>query len=89
MLSNNLIKRLKKDSDFQEFLDYIVEIIDDIDSIGSFNTGVNNELLGEQLRAKIVSREQLLLILRPFIDFNERKKPTKEQIAKTKLKFGL
>lgn len=89
MLSPDFIKRLKKDTDFQEFLSYIVEMIDSLDSIGNFDTKVNNEQLGEQLRARVIARDKLYEILRPFVDFVEKKEPTKEQIEKRKAQVGL
>ena len=89
MLSSDFIKKLKKDTDFQEFLGYIVETIEELDSIDGFDTKAKNEQLGEQLRARVIARDKLHEILRPFIDFVERKEPTKEQLEATKKKFGL
>ena len=89
MLSNDLIKKLKKDSDFQEFLSYVVETITSLDSIGGFDTNVKNDQLGEQLRARIIAKDKLYEILRPFIDYAEKQEPTKEQIEKRKAQFGL
>ena len=89
MLSNDLIKKLKKDPDFQEFLGYIVETIERLDSLGGFDIKTKNEQLGEQLRARIVARDKLHEILRPFVTFSEKKEPTKEQIKKAKERVGL
>jgi len=88
-LSNNLIKKLKKDTDFQVFLDYILERLEALDSVDGFDTKVNNDQLGEQLRARIIARDKLYEILRPLIDYSEKKEPTKEQIEKRKAQFGL
>ena len=89
MLSTDLIKKLKKDTDFQEFLDYIVETIDKLDSLGDFNIKVKNEQLGEQLRARVIARDKLYEILRPFVEYRELKERTKEEIDKAKLKYGV
>ena len=88
-LSPDFIKKLKKDTNFQEFLGYIVETIGKLDSLGGFDTNVKNEQLGEQLRARIIARDKLHEILRPFISFSEKKEPTKEQINKKKEEYGL
>lgn len=88
-LSNDFIKKLKKDTDFQEFLGYIVEAIEQLDSLGGFDTKVKNEQLGEQLRARVIARDKLHEILRPFINFTEKQEASKEQINKTKEKYGL
>ncbi|MFA5395219.1 MAG: hypothetical protein WC346_04295 [Methanogenium sp.] len=88
-LSSEFIKKLKKDSDFQEFLSYIVEVIDSLDNLRGFDTKNKNEQLGEQLRARIIARDKLYEILRPFVDFQEKKEPSKEQINKAKERFGL
>ena len=89
MLSSDLIKKLKKDPDFQEFLGYVVETIEQLDSLGGFDTKSENKQLGEQLRARIIARDKLHEILRPFVTFSEKKEPTKEQIEETKTKYGL
>jgi len=88
-LSNDLIKKLKKDTDFQVFLSYIVETIEKLDNLGNFDTKNKNEQLGEQLRARIIARDKLYKILRPLIDYSEKKEPTKEMIEKRKAQFGL
>jgi hypothetical protein len=88
-LSPDFIKKLKKDTDFQEFLDYIIETIEQLDSLDEFDTKVKNEQLGEQLRARVIARDKLYEILLPFINFKEKQEPSKEQIDKTKEKFGL
>jgi len=88
-LSPELIKKLKKDTDFQLFQDYIIEVIGELDSLGNFDIKVKNEQLGEQVRARVIARDKLHEILRPFIDFKEKKEPTKEQLEATKKKFGL
>lgn len=88
-LSNDLIKALKKDSNFQVFQEYIIETISELDSIGGFDTKVKNEQLGEQLRARVIARDKLYEILRPFVIFAEKKEPTKEQIEERKKEFGL
>jgi len=83
------IKKLKKNSDFQVFLDYILETIMELDSLGGFDTKNKNEQLGEQVRARIIARDKLYEILRPLIDYSEKKEPTKEMIEKRKAQFGL
>ncbi len=88
-LAPDIIKKLKKDSDFQKFQDYILESISKLDSVDDFDTKTNNEQLGEQLRARIIARDKLYEILRPLINFNEKKEPTKEQIEEVEEKYGL
>ena len=88
-LSQDFIKKLKKNTDFQEFLGYIVGTIEELDSLGGFDTNVNNEQLGEQLRSRVVAKDKLHEILRPFINFTEKQGPSKEQINKTREKYGL
>jgi len=88
-LSKKLIKQLKDDSSFQEFQEYILEVISDLDSVVGFDTKDDNEMLGEKLRARIIAKEKLYQILKPFIDFSEKREPTKEEKEKAKDKFGL
>ena len=88
-LSSDFIKKLKKNTDFQEFLDYIIETIEQLDSLDRFDTKVNNEQLGEQLRSRVVAKDKLHEILRPFINFTEKQEPSKERVNKAKEKYGL
>lgn len=89
ILSSDLIKKLKKDSDFKEFQNYILEEISKLDSLGVFDITASNEQLGAQVRARIIARDKLYEILKPVVDFQEKKEPTKEQIEKTEEKYGL
>jgi len=88
-LSPELIKKLKKDTDFQLFQDYIIEVIGELDSLGGFDTKVKNEQLGEQLRARVIARDKLYEILRPLINFQEKKEPTEKQKKEAGEKYGL
>lgn len=88
-LSKDFVKKLKKDSNFQIFQDYIVEVINSLDSLGGFNTEKDNDLLGEEVRARVIARDKLYEILRPFVTFKEKKLPTQEEVKKTKERFGL
>ena len=88
-LSSELIKKLKKDSNFQEFQEFIVETINELDSLGGFDTKVKNEQLGEQLRSRVIARDKLYEILRPLINFQEKKEPTESQKKEVGEKYGL
>lgn len=89
MLSKDLVKALKKNTDFQEFLEYIVGVIEKMDSLDGFDTKLDDEKLGQQLRANIVAQNVLFKILEPLVDLSERKEPTKEQLDKVKERYGL
>lgn len=88
-LGDDFIKKLKKNTDFQLFLEYITEIYNDLDSIKDFDLSLEDDKLGQGLRARKVARHALYKILLPFIDFREKKEPTKEQKESAMKKYGL
>lgn len=88
MLSDRLIKSLKNDSAFQQFQDYAIDKVKELDSISDLND-LTNEQIGEEARARVLAINKLQAILAPFMDFREKQEVNKKEIAKKKRKFGL
>lgn len=84
----DLVKRLKDYPAFQEFLDYIVSEIEKQDTVEGLEN-LPNEQAGEEAKIRAKTKERLYQILKPFLDFKEKREPTEEEINKAKEKFGL
>ena len=89
MLSKDFVKKLKNDGDFQEFLSYLIEIISELDTIEGFDDKLDNEALGEQVRARIIAKNKIYDVLKPFVDFSEKQPPTDDQVNEVKVRYGL
>jgi len=88
-LSKELVKKLKDDSNFQIFQEYIIEVVNSLESLSGYDTEKDNQQLGEELRARVIARDKLYEILRPFVTFNEKKMPSVKEVQKIKKRFGL
>jgi hypothetical protein len=89
MINKELIKKLKNDPAFGEFMKYAVEQIELIDTLDALDDKETNEHLGEEVRARIEARRVLYAILRPFLEFTERKEPTEAELKEAGARYGL
>jgi hypothetical protein len=85
---DELIRKLKNNADFVEFADYIIEKIDELDTVSGLDI-MTNEQAGEEAKVRSKTKDKLYEILRPFIDFKEKKEITEGEIKKAGEKFGL
>lgn len=85
---DDLIKKLKSDPAFIEFLGYIQEKLEEIDTVSGLE-GLSNEQAGEEAKIRSKVRDRLHEILKPFIEFQEKKEPTEREIKKAKETYGL
>lgn len=83
-----LIKKLKVNPDFIEFTDYVLEKIDELDTVNGLES-LPNEQAGEEGKVRCKTKEKLYDILRPFIEFKEKKQPTELELRKAGGKYGL
>ncbi len=87
-MNEELIKRLKNNTDFLEFSDYILDVIVDMDTVNGLDN-FTNESAGEEAKVRLKTKLKLYKILKPFVDFQEKTEPTEEEIKKAKNKYGL
>ena len=87
-MDEKLIKRLREDSSFIEFQKVIISKIDELNSIADLKNKTNLKA-GETVRARAIASDILHNILKPFVDFNEKREPTVKEIAVAKAKVGL
>lgn len=83
-----LIRRLKSNPDFVEFTDFILDKLKQLDSVVDLGE-MSNEKAGEEAKIRVKTIDRLYEILRPFIEFNEKKKRTESEINKAGGKYGL
>lgn len=88
MLSETLIKKLKSDTAFQEFMGFVSEQIEALDTVEGLDK-LPNEQAGEEAKVRSKAKGKLIEILKPFLEFGEKKEPTAADIAEAKEKYGL
>lgn len=85
---DELIKKLKDDPAFQEFTEYVLQKIEELDTVVGLEN-MNNEEAGEEAKIRSRTRDKLYEILRPFVDFREKREPSEKQIKKAQERYGL
>ena len=88
MLSDELIKKLKDDPYVQQYLEFVVGKILELNSVqdlGKFSV----TKAGETAKSRAIAIKMLREIISPLIDFNEKKEPSEKEIKEAKLKVGL
>lgn len=83
-----LVKKLKSDPAFQEFTEYVISKIEELDTVSGLDR-MSNEEAGEEAKIRSRTRDKLYEILRPFVDFKEKREPTEEEKRKAQEKYGL
>lgn len=83
-----LIRRLKTNADFVEFSDYIVQVIDELDTVSGLEN-MPNDQAGEEAKVRFKTKAKLYEILSPFINLKEKREPTEEEKKKASERFGL
>lgn len=87
-MNEELAKKIKESSIFKELQEYIFEKMYELNSIKGLETKSNLDA-GETVKARAIAIKMLEKILFPFVNLNEKKEPTEEEINTKKKKFGL
>jgi hypothetical protein len=87
-MHEELIKKIKESSFFNELQEYIYAKIFELNSIKGLSDKSNLEV-GETVKARAIAVTILEEILSPFINIVEKKQPTEEQIKLRKKQVGL
>jgi hypothetical protein len=87
-MDEQLIKRLTEDSDFSIFATYIKNQVEELDTATIFD-GMTDEEAGQEIKARSKAIGILHKILKPFIDFKDKKEPTEAELNKVKKSYGL
>ncbi len=82
------IKSLKNNSDFLSFVKWVSQNIEELNSVDGLAELPNVEA-GEEAKVRIKTVQALHKMLKPFIDFAEKKEPTDQDIQRAKEKAGL
>lgn len=87
-MNEELAKKIKDSSYFPELQTYIIDQIQDLNSIDGVKI-MTNEKAGEEVKARALAMEKLKDILSPFINNREKKEPTEEDIKKAEKNYAL
>lgn len=88
MLSDELIKKLKDDPYVQQYMEFVVGKILELNSLEDLERA-SVKKAGETAKARATAMKMLKEILSPLIDFNEKREPTAEEVDAAKRKVGL
>lgn len=89
-MNEKIIENLKENPYFQEFQLFILEKINELDSITHSDiVSMNNKQAGEIVRVHAKAIELFESVLQPLIDFKQRREHTEEEIKNAKAKVGL
>lgn len=83
-----LIKKLKSNPDFVEFTEYVLQEIENMDTVRG-STKLSRDRAGETAQSREMAMDMLYKILKPFIEFNEKKQPTESEVKKAGGRYGL
>lgn len=87
-INEETIKKLKQDRHWQEFLEYAVLKIDELDSVSGLDK-LDNEQAGQTAKVRQLSLEKVAEIFSPFFKYTQKKERTAEEVNKVKDKYGL
>lgn len=87
-MDKQLVKRLRDDPYFKEFTNFVLSKIEEFDSVSGL-VHLNNKDAGELARIRAISIKMIEEIFSPFINFNEKREPTKDEIDAVKKSVGL
>lgn len=87
-MDKDLIKKLKDNPYFSEFQKFVILKVDELNSIGDLKN-LTNKKAGETVRARAIASSTLQDILKPFVDFSEKREPTAKEVQAAKDKVGL
>ncbi len=88
MLEADVIKSIRDSSQFLALRDHILNEVNELDSVNGLGQ-LDNSKAGEEAKIRLKTRDLLIKIFKPFVDFYEKKDPTDEEIQKAKDKTGL
>ena len=87
-MDNDLVEKLKSDPAFIEFLNYVLEKIEEIDTVNGLEK-LSNEQAGEEAKIRSKVKDRLNEILKPFVEYRGKREPTEKEIKEAEEKFGL
>lgn len=87
-LSDELIKKLKADRGFKIFQEYIIGKIAELNSVSGLDS-MDNSKAGEEAKTRLKAKRKLEDILKPFIEFSEKRTPTDDEYNVAKNNAGL
>lgn len=88
IMNEELVRKLKSSSDFNEFMDYALRKISELDTVkGSIKLSRNRA--GELAQAREMAKDTLLEMFEPFVNLQEKKEPTQKEIEEAHRRVGL
>lgn len=67
---------------------YVSEQIEALDTVEGLEK-MTNEEAGEEAKVRSKAKTRLMEILRPFLEFVERKEPTEAELKEARARYGL
>lgn len=88
MLSPQLLKRLKDNTDFEEFTNQIISTIDELRNVSDLES-MSDEAAGQEAKVRAKTIKKLQKIFAPVITFKQKEEARPEMVLKQKKKYAL
>jgi soluble cytochrome b562 len=86
--SNEVIKYLKDNSNFQEFMVWVLENIEALDTVDDLSK-LSNERAGEEVKVRIKAVDTVRNIFHPFLTYHQKREPTEKEYLDAHKRVGL
>lgn len=83
-----LIEKLKNSPDFIQFEKWVIGEVNKLDTVEDLE-GMSDKRAGQEAKIRSLSKNKLIQILTPFINFSEKKAVSEEQLKEAKDKARL
>lgn len=87
-LSESLIKKLKTDSNFVTFLEYVIFKINELDTVEGLRS-LSYEMAGQEAMVRDIAKNKLYEIIEPVITYEELASVNEEKLARKKAQYGI
>lgn len=87
-LSESLIKKLKTDSNFVTFLEYVIFKINELDTVEGLRS-LSYEMAGQEAMVRDIAKNKLYEIIEPVVTYEELASVNEEKLARKKAQYGI
>jgi hypothetical protein len=87
-LPESLIKKLKTDSNFVTFLEYVIFKINELDTVEGLRS-LSYEMAGQEAMVRDIAKNKLYEIIEPVVTYEELASVNEEKLARKKAQYGI
>jgi hypothetical protein len=87
-LSDEIVNQLINNPAFSQYLNWVLQQIDELNSITGL-AEMRNRDAGEEVRVRAKAWSKLQEIVEPFLEYRPKREPTLEEFKKAQASYGL